>query len=96
MCHQNKSDLKALFSLIVMQCSFLNCVVVKYISETKVLTGLTTSIVCHNIMCQPVNISFRGLFSWEPGFYDLLHLGKLIYWQSDLHTTGVKYDIKEE
>ena len=78
-----------------MQCSFLSCAAVKYISETKILPGLTTLIVCHNVPTSEY-LSFRGLFSWEPGFYDLLHPGKRIYWQPDLHTTGVKYDIKEE
>ena len=48
MCHQNKSDLKALFSL-VMKCSFLSFVAVKYIRETKVLPGLTTLAACCNV-----------------------------------------------
>ena len=48
MCHQNKSDLKVLFSL-VMKCSFLSSVTVKYIRETKVLPGLTTLVACCNV-----------------------------------------------
>ena len=48
MYHQNKSDLKALFS-VVMKCSFFNFVEVKYIRETKVLPGLTTLVACCNV-----------------------------------------------
>ena len=93
MCHQNKSDLKALFSL-VMKCSFLSFAVVKYIRETKVLLGLTTLVACCNVPTSD-NISLFVAFFWEQDFYHLSCAGELICWQSDLHMACVKYDTKE-
>ena len=77
MCHQNKSDLKALFSL-VMNCSFLSFAVVKYNHETKVLPGLTTLVACCNVPTSD-NISLFVAF-----FLGARLLSSLVSWRAYL------------
>ena len=82
MCHQNKSDLKALFSL-VMKCSFLSFAAVKYIHETKVFPGLTTFVACCNVPASDNNSRFVAFFLGSQAFIisrvlESLSVGSLI------------------
>ena len=82
MCHQNKSDLKALFSL-VMKCSFLSFAAVKYIRVTKVFPGLTTFVACCNVPTFDNNSHFVAFFLGSQAFIishvlESLSVGNLI------------------
>ena len=67
MCHQNKSDLKALFSFVI-KCSFLSFAAVKYICETKVLPGLTTFVACCSVPTSDSNSLFVAFFLGSQAF----------------------------
>ena len=86
MCHQNKSDLKALFSL-VMNCSFLSFAVVKYNHETKVLPGLTTLVACCNVPTSD-NISLFVAF-----FLGARLLSSLVSWRAYLLAIWSPYNM---
>lgn len=95
MCHQNKADWKASFS-VVTKCSFLSFVVVKYIHETKVLLGLTTFVACCNV---PTSGNISHFVASFPGcqafsisrILDSLSGGNLI----SIQYYSVKYDTKD-
>ena len=67
MCHQYKSDLKALFSL-VMKCSFLSFAAVKYIRDTKVFPGLTTLVAYCNVPTSDNTSFFIAFFFGSQAF----------------------------